>query len=174
VTPTPLPTNTPTPRPPNTPTTTPNLAQTATSEALNALGLGISRNEIRNFYAVLGFDFRNGAPVDGQPQIVGTSESNLALMQIIGPAENVIDVSMIAFITTSNDDENALTVFYFLGLFNLITPEWEGASDWFGNNVIIGVNSANNVYTVQQNHQGINIKLTVDKTLSSILLSFTR
>lgn len=105
-TPTPLPTNTPTPRPSNTPTATPDLAQIATSEALDALGLGISRNEIRDLYADLGFHFESGVPVDGQPQIIGTSESGLALIQIIGPSENVINASMIAFVTIDNNDEN--------------------------------------------------------------------
>lgn len=173
-TPTQLPTNTPTPTPSNTPTATPDLAQIATSEALSALGLGISRNEIRDFYADLGFDFESGIPIDGQPQIIGFSESDLALIQIIGPSENVINVSMIAFITTDNDAVNTLNALYFLGLLNLITPEWDDSFDWFADNLEIGAISANDVYTGQQNYQGISVKLTMDKTLGSILLEFTK
>ena len=81
---------------------------------------------------------------------------------------------MIAFVTIDNNDENTLNALYFLGLLNLITPGWEDSSDWFVDNLEIGANSANDVYTVQQNYQGINVKLTIDKTLSSILLDFTR
>lgn len=198
VTPTPTVTNTPTNTPTPTETLIPETAtayaeatqkaldmtatvvaeqqyeQTATSEALNTLGLGISRSEIRDFYSDLGFEFESGVPVDGQPQIIGTSDGGLALLQIIGPSENVTNVSMIAFATIDNDVENTLNGLYFINLLSLITPGWEGSSDWFIDNLEIGANSANDVYTVQQNYQGIKVKMTTDKSLGSIILEFTK
>jgi ankyrin repeat protein len=92
----------------------------------NSKGLGISRNNIMAPYKQLGFSFRSGAAIDGMSNIIARSPlgAGNAIVQLIGPEENVIKASVTIVTGYGDTGENyAMNSIYLLGMETTILSE---------------------------------------------------
>ena len=146
-TPTPVPTIAPTSTPP--PTTIP--SPTATHSiptpmptAANApepaeQGLGVSADEIQRVFkgeqwGNFRFEPSSLPSPEGAPQIMGFSQKGGAVLHLVGPSDNLTQVSMSVFV---QEDELANADFYFRSILLLTVPEWdvERGYDWLSQSV---------------------------------------
>lgn len=140
----PDPTNTPLPEPTNTltPTETP-------TEQQSPSGMGLSRSDFTTLFSQpeLGFTFEESSEVDGQPRIMGTSEFETVFMELIGPTDDLTQVSVMVGVS---DDENefARNLVYMVGFLSVAIPDWPEGSDWLIENIDVVVSEGEATTTV--------------------------
>lgn len=85
------------------------------------VGIGVSRTEIINFMEkpALGFSFEKGLPIEGQECYVGKNEKRACVIQVLGPNENLSQVSITALLG-SNPGENLMSLLMVLALGNFV------------------------------------------------------
>lgn len=102
-------------------------------------GIGVSRASIQSVFADpdIGFKFESSSNVDGQPRVMGTSRNGLAILELIGPSEDLAQATII--IAVPNDDEGVLVenVIYLAGLLKVAVPGWENSEDWLYDSITI-------------------------------------
>lgn len=132
-------------------------------------GLNVSRQQIVNLYSQkeIGFKFEESSPVDGQPRVMGTSPDDLAILELIGPPENLQSASIVIFIPADRQDIILKNSVYMLGLVKNVMPEWDGGSDWV-------VNSLEKLFeeeTISTTQGNKYVELTASKELGMIILT---
>lgn len=133
-----IPTDTPAPTNTAAPTATPRPTNTAVPEqARTTEGLGISRSDVLAVYTQpeVGFTFEESTEVGGQPRTMGTSPSGTAVIELIGPSNDLMQISVMAGIPSDNDMMLLENAFFLLGMLNVAVPEWDGGVDWVTNNI---------------------------------------
>lgn len=93
-------------------------------------GIGVSRASIQEFFEKpeLGFKFRKGNPVNGQEQVMG--RQGLILIQLIGPAENLVQASIMVANPPGDDEQTRMNVAALVLLFMKCVPDWNDGLDW--------------------------------------------
>jgi len=159
--PTDSPTNTVTPtdtRPPPTPTNT--------QTPVTSKGIGVPRKNVQKTMELLGFSFVAGEPVGGQPNVVGMS--SLASVQLIGPADNLTNVS-IWFGLTTDEQKNETISTYVLLFLQASVPSWKEGLQWVADNLVRATQDG----AVTTTHNGLRIRLMGYKELSIALVEIT-
>lgn len=118
----------------NPPTSAPRSSATVKP---NVNGIGLSRQAIQSVYEKpeIGFTFKSGAPVDGQPQVIGTSPNGSAILQIIGPPEDVQEVSILVVIPKDRQDVVIEDAVLLVGLAKVAAPDWDEGPQWVANHI---------------------------------------
>lgn len=95
-------------------------------------GLRVSRTRLQTIYEQQGFVFEEGAPVNGQPQVIGKHGQYHTSVQLIGPVENVISVSIIAPLTydATEGSDDKVRASYVLALILATMPDWKDGHSW--------------------------------------------
>jgi hypothetical protein len=130
-----VPTETPIP-PTDTPVPTDTPAPTATP--ITYQGMGVGRDLFLERYASdeIGFTFEDSSDVDGQIRIMGTSPLEVAMLELIGPEDNLVAASLMFAIPNDRPDVIELHTIYALGLLNTAAPEWDDGVTWFTENLV--------------------------------------
>jgi uncharacterized protein YjbI with pentapeptide repeats len=144
------------------------IAEAQAKEA--ALGIGVTRNAIQSVFEQpeIGFTFNPKTPVNGQPQVLGTSKNKLAFIQLIGPSRNLRTASFVTILSDENfaNLENSVFMLAFL---KKALPDWEDTDDWLQSSAeIISQGTQREVVTTYGNQR---IKLAFSKELRSLILS---
>lgn len=141
-----------------------------TSVSASVQGIGVPRAAVQEIYerSSIGFTFENSSPVDGQPRVTGKSANNLAILELIGPPENLVKATMI--VGVPNDNQQAVTenTIYLLGLLKQTSPGWTDSATWVSENVARTVDSEEPITTIQG---GQLISLSAFKELGFIMLN---
>lgn len=154
-----------TPLPP-TATSIPSTPTLAASPRAAMSGIGRTRHDIQSIYEKpeIGFVFKEGAPVRGQPQVLGTSKNGLAMLQIIGPEDNIYEVSMLIGVPNDNPSVVAQNAVYLLGLVKVAAPDWDGGVQWVTDNLEIAIQEGEATTT----HGGLKFTLQAIKELGMV------
>jgi hypothetical protein len=125
---TPMPTRTPRPR---------SSATVSPTSAPAGVGLGVSRVDIRSVFASpdIGFTFETATAVDGQPRIMGTAPSGLAILELIGPADDLLIVNILAGFPSDNQTIALENAVFMAGALKQAVPDWEGSTDWLSETI---------------------------------------
>ena len=76
----------------------------------------------------MGFGFEDAPLADGRSRKMGSDPHDIATLELIGPASNLTQVTLVI----SNDGaEPELKALYSLLLFSNIVPDWDGGLEWF-------------------------------------------
>lgn len=126
--------------------------KTPTSSPHVVKSMGVSRYEIQSVFESpeIGFTFEEAEKVEGQPRVIGQSANGLAIMELIGPPNNLTYASMTAGIPNDNQKAVLENGIYLMGLLNLTTPEWNGNIDWF-NDSLAKLSDRKEIATVYSN-----------------------
>lgn len=92
--------------------------------------LGVSVQDFVPDFKKVGFSFEQSTPVRGQPRVMGTSSDGLAILELIGPSNDLLHVSMIIGIPNDRPDVVLMNVVYLGSFLKKAMPEWEGSIDW--------------------------------------------
>ncbi len=171
---TPNPTDTPTiePTPTETPTEAPTeiTLDTATEESQRGLtaGIGISRDTIQGTYEnTWDFTFEEAVEVDGQPRVMGTAPNKLAIVELIGPDENLVSASVLIFLPNNNPEAVTQNTFYMLQMLSLVAPDWSDGTSWITDNL----KTAQEQGEVKTTYGDIDFTLSVAEALGMVSLS---
>ncbi|MEE8189716.1 MAG: peptidoglycan-binding domain-containing protein [Kiloniellales bacterium] len=141
---------------------------------VSAPGLGIRRASLQGLFESpeIGFEFENSPLADGRPRVTGTSKNGIALLELIGPPNNLSSATMT--IGTPDDAPAAVAEnsFYMMGFVKHAFPEWAGATSWVNSNLDRAVDSGEirRVYGSKQ----ISISVTQGLGMISITIKGTR
>ncbi len=114
-----------------TDTATPTPRPTATPSPI--IGLGVTRREIQSIYESpeIGFVFD---PPDtlgsGEPRIMGQSQEGLALIELIGPPNNLKSATMLVALPNDSPETILFNSIYLLGLVRNVLPDWQDGTSW--------------------------------------------
>lgn len=135
----------------------------------------ISRNAIMSPFQELGFSFLRGDPMNGKSNMVGQSPDGYSLIQIIGSAENVEEVSISGVIPDEDNrqisDAHAL---YYALLPLIITPQWDGALNWIVQAKERAFQRDKDTYEQTANIDNFQITIMFNKPLGIMMISFHR
>lgn len=95
----------------------------------SSTGLGISRSAFVASFESAGVTFENSPLRDGRERMLGTSTNKVVTIEIIGPASNVTEASVLAP-ASSDETTNTLTILHMAQILKVGAPEWEGGLDW--------------------------------------------
>ncbi len=165
----PPPTALPTRIPPSaTPQASPTVAPTPTNAASSNTGLNISRDFLVKNFQDLGFDFKQGQPVEGEESHLGMQPNGTTLLSLIGPAGNLKRVSMTVFVSQANDDANTRAALHMLLLTRAIHPDWQGSDTWLTESI----QKAASGESVSITRNNILTKLELAQSLGAVMLTF--
>ena len=131
-------------------------------------GLGVSRDFLVTNFQDLGFVFKEGEPVDGEPSHLGMQPDGTVILSIIGPPDSPKQISMTVFVSQDNPDANTKAAFYLLLLLRAIHPDWQDSGEWLTK----GIQSAINGESVSITRNQILTKLELLQSLSAVMLTF--
>lgn len=112
----------------------PTRAQPRPTNTPKLIGIGVTRANIQSFFERLGFGFELGEEVRGQPQVLGKSEEASALVQLIGPPENLVSASFMTFASSALPTQMIDSTGYMVLFLKKAAPGWEEGSEWIGAN----------------------------------------
>lgn len=133
-------------------------------------GLGVSRE---NFYEVFVdvnglFEFQPAVELsNGQPRVIGEMIGTKAVIELIGPPNDLYKASLLTIMPITQDDITAISVVT-LAFLKIAVPTWDGVADWFTSSLDQIDQTGEAVTTV---HDNIVLKLEVIDELGIMLLS---
>lgn len=114
---------------PTTPSPAPEPEPEPSPAAPKIVGLGLTRLEAGGKYQDEGYVFKRGdVPVKGFERWLGRAPDNLAILDIIGPPDDVVHVSLTVGVHSDNVMQSTERALVF---FKRIAPEWQGGQKWF-------------------------------------------
>lgn len=120
------------PHEPNQPAVSPTTAQSATkSQAKPALsGLGLSDRQVSSFPDSV-FTISERAPLaDGRDRRLLSTPDHLAVLELVGPSDNLSSASLSVFIPNDADMVVAKNTLLALVFLKNVFPDWEQRADW--------------------------------------------
>lgn len=141
------------------------------SEPAPRRGLGITRSRLRGMYEQSGIDFvfQDSSEVDGQPRIMAKSPDGLAIMEIIGPEEDIVQADITVAVPTDSPEIVAKNAVYLLAFFKTIFPrDYERLNDWWQANLQRAVKGGETIKTTSGNAA---VRLTAMKELGMICVA---
>lgn len=105
-------------------------AQTEKTAREQQKGIGVPREALRSLFEKpeIGFTFNRGSPSDGQENYIGTKRT--AIVQLIGPANNLTYASITVSVPNDNKAEVLLNSVYLLGFLKHAIPGWSESQQW--------------------------------------------
>lgn len=101
-------------------------------------GIGLSRSDFTTVFSLpeVGFTFEESSEVDGQPRLIGTAQFETAFMELIGPPDDLTQVSVMVGVS-DDEDEYMLNLMHMVGFLGIAMPDWAEGNDWLiANNVV--------------------------------------
>lgn len=106
------------------------------------VGLGRTRDSIQSVFEQpeVGFTFESATAesataVGGTPRVVGQSADGRAIVQLIGPAENLVSASVIVSLSSQTPADQIANNEYLLGLMKWAVPSWTEGTAWVRDNI---------------------------------------
>ncbi|MFQ5856106.1 MAG: hypothetical protein ACE5LU_10725 [Anaerolineae bacterium] len=101
-------------------------------------GLGVARTTVQSMFESKdeGFQFEPAFSANGQPRAIGRAEKSPILIELIGPPDNLVSVSITVPMPDAAADAAAKGVEYMLALLEVVAPDWEQGSDWLFANLL--------------------------------------
>lgn len=161
-----------TPRPTQTKKPTATDAPTDPAPTLGepeAAGIGVTRRDLQGYLEILGFTFEAGVDVDRQPNLLGKSETGLALVQLIGPPPELVHASITIFIPNDDTEEVTRNTLYMLLVLQKVLPDWDDGSDWITEQM---ENANGEDYEAETVIDDVRVKVSVLASLGAVILSF--
>ncbi len=139
------------------------------SDAVKKPRIGISRFALQSLFEqkALGFKFEPATAVDGQPRVIGTTPNKLASVELIGPADNLVQATIMVGIPSDDTVTLVKNAAFMAGFIKNAVPEWPEAVTWMNNNMEQASNMGK-VETIVGNKQ---ISLTIIKQLGMALIT---
>ncbi|MBS1252071.1 MAG: Membrane-bound lytic murein transglycosylase D [Anaerolineales bacterium] len=105
------------------------------------VGLGRARDSIQSVFEKpeVGFTFETSPEVGGEPRLLGRSPNGRTVIQLVGPAENLVSASVIVNLSADVSTELTENEAYLLGLLKLAVPSWTVGADWARENIEIAL-----------------------------------
>jgi hypothetical protein len=133
------------------------------------IGLGVSRNDFFEVFAppIGTFEFEPPSELrNGVPRVFGTTPDTSMVLELIGPPDDLYQASLITIIPT--EDTEIVEVGVMTAAFvNIAIPTWDGASDWFIDNL----DKAMQTGEASIVHEGTVFEITVIRELGIMLTS---
>jgi hypothetical protein len=104
---------------------------------------------------------------------VGRSPDGLAGVQLVGSPDELVQASIWDFLSADNR-RNALLLSYMVRMQELLLPDWKSFSDWFIRTLSKAPDAGLETYKAKTTIQGIDVTMTVENLLSSVVLTFER
>ncbi|MEO1148081.1 MAG: hypothetical protein AAFY26_21070 [Cyanobacteria bacterium J06638_22] len=100
-------------------------------------GIGVSRAAIQSVFEdpEVGFVFEEPALAQGQPRIMGTAPNQIALIELIGPPDNLTSAGILIGVPIDNNEAIAQNAAYTLGFLQVAVPGWTDGGDWLVRNL---------------------------------------
>ena len=117
------------------------------------VGLGIGRTHIQQAFPSPEFAMEEGAPVNGQPSMVGQAANSNTLVQMVGPSSNLQSVSLMVVLEHENTQSRRQALAYLRSITELTAP-W--AIDWVRSNI----SKAERGEEVSFQSENVTVKLT--------------
>lgn len=97
-------------------------------------GLGVTRAALIGLFTREGFNFifdpYEDRTATGQPLINGQAPHGLAILTLIGPSENLSEVSLLFSLPEDDPEIGVRNSLYAIALLEYMFPEWDEAADW--------------------------------------------
>jgi hypothetical protein len=119
-----------TPPPTNAPTSTTGFtaAKDGTGPLVTSTKLGVTRASLQSYYEGLGFTFDAPDTVSGgKPRVMGKNRSGTALVELIGPANDLESASVMLDVHNGSAKSNAT---YMVGLLDRTAPALKSSGEW--------------------------------------------
>ncbi len=103
----------------------------------HASGLGITRTSIKSVFEKreIGVVFEDSSRVQGQPRVSGKAPNQVAVLELIGPEENLTSATMLVFNPTDMPSAALENSVYMWGLLKLAVPDWPEGRNWLTSNL---------------------------------------
>ena len=98
-------------------------------------GIGVSRHAIQSIFEKpeLGFTFDSSHLEDGRPRVTGSSE--LALIELIGPPEDISSAYMMVFLPNDSPNEVTTNLLRLGAFMSHAVPTWKEGVSWLTDNL---------------------------------------
>jgi ribosomal protein S14 len=98
----------------------------------DVVGLGIGRARVKRAFPSPEFTMEEGAPVNGDPSLLGQAANSNTLVQMVGPRSNLHAVSVMVVLEQENTQSRRRATAYLRSMTELAAT-W--ATDWVGSNL---------------------------------------
>ena len=132
--------------------------------------LGTSRASVIDLFTEsgLGFSFRSEETLDdGSIRVMGLSENEQVLIELIGPASELTEASIVAEVTTGDARNSTLNAIALAGLLRHIFPRWDDSTEWLTNAMTVAQSGISSSTTVE----GIPISFTYQQAIGMAVLT---
>lgn len=97
--------------------------------SISAAGIGRSYDQIMQGLSSH-FTMRTSSPVQGNERIMGSTSDRLALIEVIGPRDSIVQTSLIIGVPSDAPAIVARNTTLLLRFINNAVPDWTGGVDW--------------------------------------------
>jgi hypothetical protein len=92
-------------------------------------GTGVSFDQI-NAYLESYITLKKSSAVDGQDRYMGSTADSLAVLEVIGPKNDVVQASLIVGLPNDAPQILARNMGMLIRFIKNVAPEWKGGSEW--------------------------------------------
>jgi hypothetical protein len=97
--------------------------------------LGVTRTDAARLYQILEFAFELTTDEQGQEHHIGTISDNLAIVELIGPEEDITSASVLVKVPKPpTENQSARTEVYLTTLLTVAAEDWEEGTGWLNDN----------------------------------------
>lgn len=134
-------------------------------------GIGVSRAAVQSMFEQpdIGFSFETVTPVRGQPRVMGTSPNKLAVIELIGPPNELVSATIMVGVPSDDNGARMMNVAYTIGFIKNAAPQWTNGNEWFQENLTAILNSSSN--EASTTFAGNRAELTVLREMSTFTLT---
>ena len=113
------------------------LGATGVSTATHGGTLGVAVETVQSLFEQpnIGFTFASASPIQENPRLIGTSPHGMAVIELIGPPENLTRAIIRIHIPDDNTQALALNAEYVLRFIQTIDPQWQEGGNWMIQNL---------------------------------------
>ena len=168
---TPITASDPSPLPTSTPRPTPAPIATPAPPA----GLGISRFAVQSIYEQpdIGFVFESSPLFDGTPRTLGESPDGIAIVELIGEADNLSKAYILIGLPNDNPGALALNAVYLLGFPINVVPGWSDGTTWVSDNLETAIQNGTSTIRLTGGKTEILVELEFLEPLGFLSLSIS-
>lgn len=137
-----------------------------------AAGLGVSREDFYEVFVDVNglFEFKPAVELSNrQPRVIGEMIGTKAVIELIGPPNDLYKASLLTIMPITQDDITAISVVT-LAFLKIAVPTWDGAGDWATSSLDQISRTGEPMTTVHENKV---LKLEVIDEVGIMLLSVT-
>lgn len=133
-----------------------------------ATGIGISRRALQAVYEPWGFVFTSSPLLDGRQRVM--ADQATTMVELIGPASEVEEASVIAIVPNDDPDAAVSIVLYMMLLPQAVLPGWD-SSDWVGDHIEEGIDDPDGSYKTSIRVDDKLVTLSIESSIATLLLT---